>query len=97
MAEAGTHSELLSKNGRYLDLWTLQRSRRGLAGDAARAGYSSGSSTCSPNPKSRSSTDAILPSFVKKTYSLAVLGIQSSSSSMNESVLYQTSFPDDRP
>ena len=26
VAEAGTHSELLSKNGRYLDLWTLQRS-----------------------------------------------------------------------
>ena len=26
VAEAGTHSELLSKNGRYLNLWTLQRS-----------------------------------------------------------------------
>ena len=25
VVEAGTHSELLSKNGRYLDLWTLQR------------------------------------------------------------------------
>ena len=52
-----------------------------------------GSRICSPKPKSRSSTDAILPSFVIKTYSLAVLGIQSSSSSMNESVLYQTIFP----
>ena len=53
----------------------------------------SGSRICSPKPKSRSSTDAILPSFVVNTYSLAVLGIQSSSSSMNESVLYQTMFP----
>jgi hypothetical protein len=53
----------------------------------------SGSRICSPKPKSRSSTDAILPSFVINTCSLAVLGIQSSSSSMNESVLYQTMFP----
>ena len=28
VVEAGTHSELLSKNGRYLDLWTLQRSEQ---------------------------------------------------------------------
>ena len=28
VVEAGTHSELLSKNGRYLDLWTLQRTEQ---------------------------------------------------------------------
>ena len=28
VVEAGTHSELLSKNGRYLDLWTLQSSEQ---------------------------------------------------------------------
>ena len=28
VVEAGTHSELISKNGRYLDLWTLQRSEQ---------------------------------------------------------------------
>ena len=28
VVETGTHSELLSKNGRYLDLWTLQRSEQ---------------------------------------------------------------------
>ena len=28
VVEAGTHTELLSKNGRYLDLWTLQRSEQ---------------------------------------------------------------------
>ena len=28
LVEAGTHSELLLKNGRYLDLWTLQRSEQ---------------------------------------------------------------------
>ena len=28
VVEAGTHSELLNRNGRYLDLWTLQRSEQ---------------------------------------------------------------------
>ena len=28
VVEAGTHSELLLKNGRYLNLWTLQRSEQ---------------------------------------------------------------------
>ena len=28
VVETGTHNELLSKNGRYLDLWTLQRSEQ---------------------------------------------------------------------
>ena len=28
VVETGTHTELLSKNGRYLDLWTLQRSEQ---------------------------------------------------------------------
>ena len=28
VVEAGTHSELLSKNGRYLDLWTLQNTEQ---------------------------------------------------------------------
>ncbi|HCA92776.1 MAG TPA: hypothetical protein DEP10_12565, partial [Alphaproteobacteria bacterium] len=28
VVEAGTHSELLGRNGRYLDLWTLQRSEQ---------------------------------------------------------------------
>lgn len=51
-----------------------------------------GSRICSPKPKSRSSIDAILPSFVIKIYSPAVLGIQSSSYLLNKSVLYQTTF-----
>ncbi|MEK9853563.1 MAG: ATP-binding cassette domain-containing protein, partial [Rhodobiaceae bacterium] len=28
VVEAGTHQELLARNGRYLDLWTLQRSEQ---------------------------------------------------------------------
>ena len=28
VVEVGTHSELLKQNGRYLDLWTLQRSEQ---------------------------------------------------------------------
>ena len=28
VVETGTHNELLDQNGRYLDLWTLQRSEQ---------------------------------------------------------------------
>ena len=28
VVEVGTHRELLKQNGRYLDLWTLQRSEQ---------------------------------------------------------------------
>ena len=28
VVEVGTHSELLEQNGRYLDMWTLQRSEQ---------------------------------------------------------------------
>ena len=28
VVETGTHNQLLGQNGRYLDLWTLQRSEQ---------------------------------------------------------------------